>query len=97
MKRRFAFGRELSFAKTRRPRQRAGMSTAQEIKGAIDQLPVEERAKLIAELCGWTDDDWDRRMKADAAAGKFNALNEDAAAAYRAGQTQPLDEGRENT
>jgi hypothetical protein len=72
------------------------MSTAQEIKGAIDQLPVEERAKLIAELCGWTDDDWDRRMKADAAAGRFDALNEDAADAYRAGQTQPLDEGREN-
>ena len=57
------------------------MSTAQEIKGAIDQLPVEERAKLIAELCGWTDDDWDRRMKADAAAGRFDALNEDAAKA----------------
>ena len=26
-----------------------------------------------------SDDDWDRRMKADAKAGKFTALNEDAA------------------
>lgn len=68
----------------------------QEIKGAIYRFPVEERANLIAELCGWTDDDWDRRMKADAAAGRFDALCEDAADAYRSGQTQPLDEGREN-
>ena len=46
------------------------MSTVQEIKSAIDQLPLEERAALIAELCGRTDDDWDRRMKADATAGR---------------------------
>src|SRR5690606_30036838 len=52
------------------------MSTVQEIKAAIGQLPLEERAALIAELCGWSDDDWDRRMRADAQAGKFAALNE---------------------
>jgi hypothetical protein len=51
------------------------MSTVQEIKSAIEQLPLEERAALIANLCDWTDDDWDRQMKADAAAGKFAALN----------------------
>ena len=55
------------------------MSTVQEIKSAIEQLPLEERAALVAELCGWTDDDWDHRMKADAAAGKFAAVNEAAA------------------
>jgi len=58
------------------------MSTVQEIKAAIEHLPLAERAALIAELCGWTDDDWDRRMKADAKAGKFAALNEDAAKSY---------------
>ena len=42
-------------------------------------LSLEERAALVAELCGWTDDDWDRRMKADTKAGKFAALTEDAA------------------
>lgn len=68
------------------------MSTVQEIKAAIGQLPVEERAALIAELCGWIDDDWDCRMKADAKAGKFAALNEDAANAYRSGRTKPLDD-----
>jgi hypothetical protein len=68
------------------------MGTVKEIKLAIEQLPLEERAVLIAELCGWTDDDWDRRMKADAKAGKFAVLNEDAANAYQAGQTKPLDD-----
>lgn len=67
------------------------MSTVQEIKAAIEQLPLEERAVLIAELCGWSDDEWDRRMKADAKGGKFAALNEDAESAYRSGQTKPLD------
>jgi hypothetical protein len=46
------------------------MSTMPEMKSAIEQLPLEERAALIADLCGWSDDDGDRHMKA-AAAGKF--------------------------
>jgi hypothetical protein len=69
-----------------------GMSTVQEIRTAIERLPVEERATLVAELCGWVDDDWDRRLKADAAAGKFGALNEGAANSYGSGQAKPLDE-----
>jgi len=68
------------------------MSTVPEIKLAIAQLPLAERAALIAELCGWVDDDWDRQMKADAKAGKFQRLNEDSANSYRTGQTQPLDD-----
>ena len=68
------------------------MSSVQEIKLAIEQLPLEERAALIAELCGWSDDGWDRRMKIDAESGKFAALNEDAAGDYRAGATKPLDD-----
>jgi len=28
----------------------------------------------VADLCGWTDDEWDRQMKADAKAGKFAGL-----------------------
>ncbi len=54
------------------------MSTVQEIKSAIKRLTLETRAELIADLCSWSDDGWDRQMKADAAAGKFTALNEDA-------------------
>lgn len=69
------------------------MSTVAEIKSAIEQLPLEQRVALVAELCGWTDDDWDRRMKSDAKAGKFAALNEDAAKSYQAGRTKSLDHG----
>ena len=68
------------------------MSTVTEIKVAIARLSLEERAELISELCGWTDDDWDRQMKRDAAAGKFTPINRDADAAEAAGPTQPLDD-----
>jgi hypothetical protein len=68
---------------------RAGMRTVQEIKSAIEQLSLETRAELIADLCGWSDDDWDLQMKTDAAAGKFGALNEEAdqAGLLRTGQS----------
>lgn len=68
------------------------MSTVQEIKSAISRLSLEERAELIADLCGWTEDDWDRQMKRDAAAGKFSKLNSDADAAHASGQAQPLED-----
>jgi hypothetical protein len=55
--------------------------TVQEIKTAINQLSLAERAEVIAELCGWSDDDWDRQMKADAAAGKFAKFNREAESA----------------
>lgn len=69
------------FAKAVPPRIVVVMGTVQEIKSAIDQLPLEEHAALGAELCGWTDDDWDLKMKADAKTGKFALLNEEASKA----------------
>jgi hypothetical protein len=63
-----------------------------EIKAAIASLPLEERAEIIADLCGWTDDNWDRQMKADAAAGKFAALNQAASADAGTGRTVPLED-----
>jgi hypothetical protein len=68
------------------------MSTVEEIRTAIERLSLEERTQIIAELCGWTDDDWDRQMKADAGAGKFAALNREADAAHVAGQTRALND-----
>lgn len=68
------------------------MTTVEEIKLAINKLSLEERAEIAAEICGWTDDDWDRQMKADAAAGKFTVLNRDADAAHAAGQSFALDD-----
>lgn len=66
------------------------MSTVQEIRSAIAKLSLEERAELISELCGWADDDWDRQMKTDAAAGKFASLNREADAAHAGAQTRSL-------
>jgi hypothetical protein len=68
------------------------MNTVEEIRTAIGRLSLEERAQIVAELCGWNDDDWDRQMKSDAAAGKFDSLNCEADAAHAAGRTRPLND-----
>ena len=47
---------------------------------------------MTAALCGWTDDDWDRQMQADATAGKFTPLNRAAASAEGTGQTVALED-----
>ena len=67
------------------------MSTVEEIKTALSKLSLAERAEMLAELCGWADDDWDRQMKRDADAGKFASVNREADAAHAMGQTTPLD------
>ncbi len=68
------------------------MSVA-EIKAAVNKLPLPERVRLLAELCDWPDDEWDRQMKRDATAGKFSKLNEEAAVAARSGKLKSLEEG----
>jgi hypothetical protein len=45
------------------------MSTVAEIKAAIDRLSPRERCELEALLHPWGEDDWDRRMAADAEPG----------------------------
>jgi hypothetical protein len=50
------------------------MSTVEEIKAAIDQLSLCERARLERLLHGWTDDEWDKQIAADAASGKLDRL-----------------------
>jgi hypothetical protein len=54
------------------------MSTVAEIKEAIDRLSPQEYCELMSVLHPFEDDDWDRQMKADAAAGKFVAMIEKA-------------------
>jgi hypothetical protein len=50
------------------------MSTVKEIKAAISKLTFEERAELARWFHGWKDDDWDRQMASDAAAGRLDRL-----------------------
>jgi hypothetical protein len=66
------------------------MSTVAEIKAAIDQLSLQERCELEALLHPFEDDEWDKQMKRDAAAGKFGALHDAAEAEHAAGKTIPL-------
>ena len=68
------------------------MSTITEIREAIAKLTLEEQAELASELCGWEDDDWDRQMKADVAAGKFAVMDMKDSEDLRAGRCLPLNE-----
>ena len=48
--------------------------SVQEIKAAIPSLTLEERAEIARCLHGWEDDDWDKAMKRDLAAGKLDKV-----------------------
>lgn len=50
------------------------MSTLEEIKSAIERLSLEDRARLERMLHGWVDDEWDRQIASDAAAGRFQSI-----------------------
>ena len=50
------------------------MSTVEEIKQAISKLSLSERGEIARWLHGWTDDEWDRQMKDDLAAGRLDAM-----------------------
>jgi hypothetical protein len=66
------------------------MSTVAEIYSAIQELSLQERCELEALLHPFEDDEWDKQMKSDAAAGKFDALHDAAEAEHAAGKTIPL-------
>jgi hypothetical protein len=70
------------------------MSTVAEIKEAIERLSPQERCELEALLHPRADDDWDREMQADAAAGKFDVLKDEAAAERRAGKLRDFPKPR---
>jgi hypothetical protein len=46
----------------------------QQIKEAIQQLTLEERAEVASYLHAWTEDAWDGQMKRDLAAGKLDPI-----------------------
>jgi hypothetical protein len=58
------------------------VSTIEEIKHAAGTLSVAEREELLAWLLD-VDDEWDRQMAKDAAAGKLDFLVEEARTALR--------------
>ena len=68
------------------------MSRVEQIQQAIATLTLEERAELMSSLAAFEDDEWDKQMKRDAAAGKFDEMNRKADADLKAGKTKPLDD-----
>jgi hypothetical protein len=66
------------------------MTTVSEIVAAIQKLTFEEKAQVARALHGWGDDAWDERMKADAAAGRFDKIVAEIEAERQAGTLVPL-------
>jgi hypothetical protein len=66
------------------------MRTVEEIKAAIDKVPLPERARLERMLHGWTDDEWDKQIAAGAAAGKLDKLLKKVDAEIDAGKLRDL-------
>jgi hypothetical protein len=67
------------------------MTSLLEIKAAIDRLSPQEYCELMAMLHPAVDDDWDRQIGADVAAGRLDALIAEARADIEAGRTVPLE------
>ena len=61
-----------------------------EIKSAIKQLSVEERADLAAWLHGWNDDEWDEQMKLDIANGKLDDVLHEVEDDIKAGRVREM-------
>ncbi|MEI6659028.1 MAG: hypothetical protein WCO76_10860 [Planctomycetota bacterium] len=68
------------------------MTTLLEIKAAIEKLSPREYADLMAMLHPPVDDEWDREIKADAAAGRLDHLVEEAQADSATSRCRPLEE-----
>ena len=73
-------------------RENSFVSTVAEIKEAIAQLSPQEYCELMAELFPHADDEWDKQMKADFAAGKMDWLTKETDAAIRDDKTIPLEQ-----
>ena len=48
--------------------------SVQEIKEAVRNLSLKERAEVAACLHSWSEDEWDQQMKRDLAAGKLHKV-----------------------
>ena len=68
------------------------MSTVDEIKRAIEQLPKPEFWRISEWVIQKFDDEWDRQIEQDIRAGRLDKLGEEATEEYKAGKTRPFPE-----
>jgi len=66
------------------------MSTIQEIEAAISQLSEGDRAKLRDWLANLDQEEWDKQIADDEAAGRLDALADDALKDLREGRCTEL-------
>lgn len=66
------------------------MVTVESIEYAVKQLSPAELAKFRRWFAQFDADAWDAQIEADAAAGKLDALAEEALAEYRSGQAREI-------
>jgi hypothetical protein len=66
------------------------MSTVQEIEDAIRQLPAEDLAALRAWFATFDADAWDHQFEQDVAAGRLDALADEALRDLREGRCTEL-------
>ena len=66
------------------------MTTVETIERAIKELSPEELAKFRRWFLEFDAAAWDAQIEADAAAGKFDALAEEALAEYHSGKAREI-------
>jgi len=66
------------------------VSTIQEIEDAISQLSEDDRAKLRDWLVNLDQDEWDKQIAGDEAAGRLDALADEALKDLREGRCTEL-------
>jgi hypothetical protein len=72
------------------PSKENSMTTAETIERAIEQFPLQELAKFRRWFIEFDAAVWDAQIEADAAAGKFDALADEALAEYRTGKAREI-------
>jgi hypothetical protein len=68
------------------------MSSVTEIESALRALPLKDARAVANWLQDYLDEQWDKQMDQDIAAGRLDKLAEQALEHYRAGRVKPLDE-----
>ena len=66
------------------------MTKVEAIKNAIKQLSAPELEQLLEWFVQYDADAWDKQIQADAAAGRLDALAEEALDEYKATRAKPL-------
>ena len=66
------------------------MSTVEEIQDAVQKLTIKERDELRLWFKSFEDDNWERQMAEDVAAGRLDHLAKEADEDFEEGRCKPL-------